>query len=153
MLVAPKPALTSQNPNNGLFYVLGCRPGLSSFRRASRQKYSGSRYNKCTPKYACPWGKINDCQWTDGNDNHPGSETFCFSHCNLQHLSPSCKNSCTCSCRDLTCIGRQINDDNMRDFCMKIVIQEGRVTVNNKNTCDCSMMSCTNKQSCVDVKL
>lgn len=105
------------------------------------------------PKYACPWGKINDCQWTDGNDNHPGSETFCFSHCNLQHLSPSCKNSCTCSCRDLTCIGRQINDPNMRDFCMKIVIQEGRVTVNNKNACDCSMMSCTNKQSCVDVKL
>lgn len=105
------------------------------------------------PKYACPWGKINDCQWTGGNDNHPGSESYCSAHCNLQHMSSTCKNSCACSCRDLTCRGRQINNAGMLKHCINNVIQNGRVSVDNKDICDCSMISCTNKQICVDVKL
>lgn len=113
----------------------------------------GSRQDQKEPKVACPEGKINDCEWTDGDDQHPGEESYCSSHCNLQQLTSTCRNKCTCSCQNMTCIGRRQNTARMSRHCYFNVLQNGRVSIDQKGICDCTMTKCTKKQSCVDVKL
>lgn len=120
---------------------------------ATSVQQRGSRQTQKKPELACPEGEINVCEWTDGNNNHPGEESYCSAHCNRQQLSSTCKNKCTCSCQNITCIGREQNTAGMRRYCINNVIQNARVSVDQKNTCDCAIINCTKKQSCVDVKL